>query len=73
TLSLTDGEFCLEQSTSEKDVDVSLNPHELSSVVCGHDLPSTLRDYQQISCSSQTAQILDTMFPLDSFQSYFRF
>jgi len=53
--------------------DITLNPHQLSSVVSGLIPPSMLNELGRISCSSQTADLLDLVFPLDSFNSYFRF
>ena len=53
--------------------EITLNPFQLSQVIGGLTLPSVLREMGIISCSPETAQKLDAIFPVDSFMSYVRF
>jgi predicted acetyltransferase len=72
-LSFSNGELGVEVIGVENDADVALNPYELANVIGGQTLPSKLRNFGMIDCSLDTAQKLDAIFPIDSFQSYFRF
>ncbi len=56
-----------------KSSEITLNPFQLSQVIGGLTLPSVLREMGIISCSPETAQKLDAIFPVDSFMSYVRF
>jgi predicted acetyltransferase len=60
----------IDETTS---TEITLDPLQLSQVTCGLVSPSVLQELGMISCSPETAQKLDVIFPVDSFTSYFRF
>lgn len=61
------------ERTDETNVEITLNPFQLSTVIGGLTPPSVLQELGIISCSLKTAKKLDAVFPVDSFMSYFRF
>ena len=72
-LTLSEGIFNIDKVDAEYKTDVTLDPHGLSNVVSGYMYPSELRKYGIISCSLDTALKLDSIFPVDSLQAYYRF
>lgn len=72
-LSLSEGMLNVEKIDNKYETDIALDPHGLSNVISGYMHPSELRKYGIISCSHDIALKLDSIFPIDSFQSYYRF
>jgi predicted acetyltransferase len=52
---------------------IVLNPYTLSLIIGGRTPAVILRDLGKINCTESTALILDALFPVENFISYFRF
>ncbi len=57
----------------EKEIEVTLTPFQLSKVIGGLIPSSKLQELGIITCSPETARMLEAIFPRDSFLSYVRF
>jgi len=62
-----------ERIDENSNVEITLDPFQLSQVISGLIPPGVLQELGIISCSLKTAKKLDAIFPADSFMSYFRF
>jgi len=55
------------------EVDLKMNPHELSTLIAGINSPAILQELGIIKCDPEVSEKLSMIFPQDSFISYFRF
>ncbi len=70
-ISPNDGVLEIEKSSNNPDI--ILDPFQLSEVISGISPPNRLREFREISCSADTAEKLEKIFPEDVFYSYVRF
>ncbi|TFG28784.1 GNAT family N-acetyltransferase [Candidatus Thorarchaeota archaeon] len=63
----------LQVEKSEREPDINLNAFQLSQVISGITPATRLHGLNEISCSIDTAQKLEALWPADNFVSYMRF
>ncbi|MGY5873077.1 MAG: GNAT family N-acetyltransferase [Candidatus Thorarchaeota archaeon] len=73
SLSANNGKLIVEKVDDEEKPDITLEPYALSQVIGGTTPSWILRELGKIDCSEDVASILDTLFPVENFISYFRF
>lgn len=67
------GTLTVERIEDTTTPNLTLTPNELSRIVGGVESSSALLELGLIKCEPEDAKKLDTLFPQDSFISYFRF
>jgi len=73
SLSANNGKLKAESVSDGSKPDITLDPYSLSLVIGGRTPVVMLRNLGKIDCSEETASILDKLFPVENFISYFRF
>lgn len=72
-LNFSQGVLRVDRVEESENVHITLDPFQLSHIVSGLTPPSVLQQLGMITCSPETAENLDALFPKDCFVSYFRF
>jgi predicted acetyltransferase len=74
------GKYIIQPANGHLDVvqeeaapDIVLNDFQLAEIISGVSPATTLRAFQEIGCTKETAMKLEGIFPADSFNSYLRF
>ncbi|MFX0168295.1 MAG: enhanced intracellular survival protein Eis [Candidatus Hodarchaeota archaeon] len=67
------GRLEVDRGDHEQEIELTLTPFQLSKVLGGLISPITLQELGIITCSPETARMLEVIFPTDSFLSYIRF
>ncbi len=70
---ITPNDGRLEIEKTDQEPDIKLSAFQLSKVISGVSPPLMLRSLGEISCSKDTADNLEAIFPADKFVSYVRF
>ena len=67
------GKLEVDRRNHEQGIELTLTPFQLSKVIGGLLSPSKLQELGLITCSPETARMLEAIFSTDSFLSYVRF